>query len=187
MPLSVTRIMKPFYTIFAVAFFSMLAIYPIFVDSKVVSQSACYTWNQFSQNLPIEKNTPSGQWGRFGNLPPEFQNGCVLLSDNNAVDVAYILNSSINSDAFMQRPSNPRQKAPTFSNETSEKLELLVSQGKAVKVIWYTATNASFAYWRSAPRDRAFQGNQGEICFNQICMKSGSISDRDLAKILSVR
>ncbi|MDJ1174665.1 hypothetical protein [Roseofilum capinflatum] len=155
--------------------------------SKASASGDCVTWAEYASNLPSQGGR-GGQWKAFGSLPPEFENGCVLLQNNNSVDIAYVLKSGINPAPYQQRSRlNPSQTIPDFSYEQEENLQRLVNQGNALKVTWLTPTNGSLPYLRSIPKNRAFLRDDGMTCFSTICMESGALSHQELSEILSVR
>ncbi len=144
----------------------------------------CTTWATFSRTLPSAGGR-GNQWQAFGKLPAPFQNGCVLLSDHNSLDIAYVFRQGVSSDRYATKPRFQRQAVPSFSFDQEAALDRLANQGQALKVTWLTPTNGSLPYLRSIPRDRAFLRKDGMTCFNTVCMMSAAVSHTELAKILS--
>lgn len=167
---------------------SLLTIGSIVFPVKAFA--ACITWAEYTRDLPSQGGR-GDQWRAFGTLPSEFQNGCILLQDNNSLDIAYVLKIGISPNPYKGRSLNPYQKAPAFNYEQEDSLEQLVKQGKALKVTWLTPTNGAIPYLRSIPHNRAFLRDDGMTCFSTrlspVCMKSGALSHQELARILSVR
>jgi len=153
---------------------------------NAIKVASCTTWAEYSRDLPSRRNGRGGQWRAFGTLPPEFQDGCVLLEDNNAIDTAYVLKVGISPNLYKGRSLNPHQKVPAFGREKRDSLEQLVNQGKALKITWQTPTIGSNSNLSSMPRNRAFLRDDGMTCFSTVCMKSGALSHQVLARILSV-
>lgn len=145
----------------------------------------CITWDSYSSKLPPEGGR-GGQWKAFKRLPPSFQNGCVLLEDNNSLDIAYILTVGLSPDPYKIRPLNSFQNVPAFNSKLEKELDKLVNQGKALKVTWLTPTNGAIPYLRSIPHDRAFLREDGMTCFSTVCMVSGALSHRELSDILTI-
>jgi hypothetical protein len=138
------------------------------ISSAESAQAAqCKTWKSFVSKLP-EAGGRGGQWWRYGDLPPKFQNGCMELSDNNSTDTAYVFQQGI----------QPKD----YKNQ-----DQLVQQGKAIVVTWLTPTNGAIPYLNSIPKDRAFLREDGMTCFRTVCLKSGAMSHEQLGKILTYR
>jgi len=151
------------------------------------SSSQCTTWEKFSRGLPPQSSGRGGQWRAFGDLPPKFQNGCILLDSGNSFAVAYALKQGISIKYYSTKPTSSLQRVPAFKYEQQKALEHLVDKGDALKVTWLIPTNGSLRYLQSIPRNRAFLREDGMTCFSTVCMKSGALSHEDLAKILGNR
>lgn len=158
----------------------------VFAQEQSTVKAACITWAEYSRNLPSQGGH-GNQWKAFGTLPSTFQNGCILLQDNNSLDIAYVLKIGISPNPYKGESQNSYQKVPGFNYEQEDNLEQLVKQGKALKVTWLTPTNGAIPYLRSIPHNRAFLRNDGMTCFSTVCMKSGALSHQELARILSIR
>lgn len=152
--------------------------------TQPLSNHNCIKWAAFSRSLPV-KSGRGGQWKAFGDLPPKFQSGCLLLQDNNSVDVAYVLRQGMSIQAYLGKPFNSRQEVPAFNYEKEKALEKLMVKGDALMVTWLTPTNGTLTYVRSIPRNKAFLRKDGMTCLNAVCMKSGAISHEELSRILS--
>lgn len=150
------------------------------------ASAQCITWAAYSSKLPPQGGRGE-PWKAFGKLPSQFQTGCVVVNDNNALDVAYVFPQGASINTYATKPMSPRQKVPAFKVDQEATLEGLVKQGKALKITWLTPTNGSLPYLRSIPRDRAFLRQDGMTCFNTVCMMSGAVSHAELAKILGQR
>jgi len=164
---------------------SLLSVSAMIVFSHDAYAQSCITWETYSRSLPSEGGR-GNQWKAFRKLPSTFQNGCVLLQDNNSVDVAYVLKVGISPNPYKGRSFMSNQKVPSFNSEKDKDLERLVAQGKALQVTWLTPTNGSIPYLRSIPKDQAFLRKDGMTCFNLVCMKSGALSHRELSTILNI-
>ena len=66
------------------------------------SSAKCLTWAAFSRDLPSSGGR-GGQWKAFEDLPSKFQNGCVLLQDNNSLDVAFVLRQGISAEHYWDK------------------------------------------------------------------------------------
>jgi len=177
--------MKPSNLVIAAVVSSVIATSLVVFDSKVSAQ-ACVTWAEYSRDLPSQGGS-GGQWKAFGSLPSAFQTGCVLLQDNNALDIAYVLKVGISPDPYKSKSQNSHQRVPAFDDANAKNLDQLVAEGKALKVTWLTPTNGSLPYLRSIPQNRAFLRGDGMTCFSTVCMQSGALSHQELAKILTTR
>jgi hypothetical protein len=166
------------------AAFAGLSVMLPFTSQQKAHAATCITWARFTRNLPLEGGRGS-QWKAFNDLPADFQNGCVLLENNNSVDVAYVLKRGINPQSYIGQSSGMAGDIPSFGSEQQKMLDRLVSQGKAVQVTWLTPTNGSLPYLRSIPTDKPFLRSDGMTCFNTVCMKSAALSHKQLGQILS--
>ena len=164
---------------------SLLSVSALLTFSYDAHAQSCITWDVYSRSLPSEGGR-GNQWKAFKKLPSTFQNGCVLLQNNNSLDVAYVLKVGINPNSYKERSSISNQKIPAFSSEKENDLERLVVQGKALQVTWLTPTNGAIPYLRSIPKNQAFLRKDGMTCFNLVCMKSGALSNRELSTILNI-
>ncbi|MDX2099967.1 MAG: hypothetical protein SFW36_19505 [Leptolyngbyaceae cyanobacterium bins.59] len=163
----------------AATFAGLSVILPMTSQQKAHA-ATCVTWASYSRNLPLEGGR-GGQWKAFNDLPSDFQNGCVLLENNNSVDIAYVLKRGINPTPYIGQGSG----IPSFCSEQQQTLNRLVAQGKALQVTWLTPTQGSLDYLRSIPKDKPFLRDDGMTCFNSVCMKSAALSHNQLGQILS--
>ena len=143
---------------------------------------ACTTWAEFVQDLPTSGGR-GGQWWNYGKLPKKFSTGCLLLSDNNSLDSAYVFQVGMDSTPY-GKSGDYGSRIPSPRWEDRDVLNRSVQDGKLFLITWLTPTNGAIPYLKSIPHDRTFQREDGMTCLSTVCLRSGGLSHADLSNIL---
>ena len=153
-----------------------------FALAKQPPPPRCTTWTEFVQKLTTSGGR-GGQWWSYGKLPSKFSKGCILLSDNNSLDLAYVFQISLDHTPYgTDEDSFVRVLSP--KREERDRLDKFVRDGKIFLITWLTPTNGAIPYLNSIPHDRTFQRKDGMTCLSTVCLLSGGLSYSELSKIL---